>query len=145
MPDILPVTHPAGCHSIRTNQCPPLPSPTYFLHARCPSCHPTNSVKALQETQSTDPNQWPGLILSSSTTGLLTELCCSFCPLSNASTSSYTHTYKRTNTNTTSTFVLHLTSLVFQSYFRLDWGPKTNCLSIIGAGFLLHRCQQFIT
>jgi len=38
--------HLAGCHSIRTNQCPPTPS-RHFLQARCPSCHPTNSVKAL--------------------------------------------------------------------------------------------------
>ena len=32
-----------------------------FSRPRCPSCHPTNSVKALKETQSTDPNQvtWP--------------------------------------------------------------------------------------
>jgi len=34
---------------------------------------PTNSVKALKETGSTLPNQWPGFILSSSTTGLLVE------------------------------------------------------------------------
>jgi len=39
--------HPAGCHSIRTNQCPPPPSPHIFLRAGCPSCRPTNSVKAL--------------------------------------------------------------------------------------------------
>ena len=39
--------HPAGCHSIRTNQCPPPPSP-HFLQAGCPSCHPTNSLKALK-------------------------------------------------------------------------------------------------
>jgi len=39
--------HPAGLHSIRTNQCPPPPSP-HFLQARWPSCHPTNSVKALK-------------------------------------------------------------------------------------------------
>jgi len=38
--------HAAGCHSIWTNQCPPPPSP--FLQARCSSCHPTNSVKALK-------------------------------------------------------------------------------------------------
>jgi len=44
-----------------------------FLWARCPSCHPTNSVKALKGTQSTDHNQWSDLILSSSTTGLLME------------------------------------------------------------------------
>jgi len=25
---------------------------TGFLQARCPSCHPTNSIKALKETQS---------------------------------------------------------------------------------------------
>jgi len=30
------------------NQCPPLPS-TIFLQGRCPSCHPTNSVKALKD------------------------------------------------------------------------------------------------
>jgi len=28
------------------------------------SCHPTNRVKALKETQSTDSSQWPGFILS---------------------------------------------------------------------------------
>jgi len=41
--------HLAG-HSIRTNQCPPPPSPPFFLQARCPSCRPTNSVKALKAT-----------------------------------------------------------------------------------------------
>ena len=39
--------HPAERHSIRTNQCPPPPSPQ-FLQAGCPSCRPTNSVKALK-------------------------------------------------------------------------------------------------
>jgi len=43
------------------------------LWAACPSSHQTTSIKALKETQSTNPNQWPGLILSSSTTGLLME------------------------------------------------------------------------
>ena len=38
--------HPAWHHSIRTNQCPPPPS--HFLQAGCPSCHATNSVKALK-------------------------------------------------------------------------------------------------
>jgi len=38
--------HPAERHSIRTNQCP-LPSSPHFLQAGCPSCRPTNSVKAL--------------------------------------------------------------------------------------------------
>jgi len=41
--------HPAGRHSTRTNQCPPPPSPI-FLQAGCPSCRPTNSVKALKAT-----------------------------------------------------------------------------------------------
>jgi len=39
--------HPAGRHSIRTNQCPLPPCPHIFLPARCPSCRPANSVKAL--------------------------------------------------------------------------------------------------
>ena len=39
--------HPAGCHSIPTNQCPPPSSPYSFLQTGCPSCRPTNSVKAL--------------------------------------------------------------------------------------------------
>ena len=34
--------HPARRHSIRTNQCPPPPSPSFFT-GRMPSCHPTNS------------------------------------------------------------------------------------------------------
>jgi len=41
--------HLAGRHFIRTNQCPPPPSPI-FLWAGCPSCRPTNSVKALKAT-----------------------------------------------------------------------------------------------
>jgi len=42
--------HPAGRHSIQTNQCSPprLHHPPYFLQARCPSCRPTNRVKALK-------------------------------------------------------------------------------------------------
>jgi len=73
-------------------------SGTGFLRARYPSRHPTISVKELKEnkalsltsglassflllplpeswliTQSTDPDQWPGLIPSSSTTGVLTH------------------------------------------------------------------------
>jgi len=39
--------HPAGRHSVQTNQCPPPPSPD-FLQAGWPSCHTTNSVKALK-------------------------------------------------------------------------------------------------
>ena len=45
--------HPDGRHSIRTsNQCPPPPwSPSpIFLQAGCPSCRPTNSVKAPKAT-----------------------------------------------------------------------------------------------
>jgi len=38
--------HPAGRHSIRTNQCLPPPSPHVFLQAGSP----TNSVKALKAT-----------------------------------------------------------------------------------------------
>jgi len=30
--------------------CPPPPSPHIILQARCPSCRPTNSVKALKAT-----------------------------------------------------------------------------------------------
>jgi len=33
--------------SMQTNQCPPPPS-SHFLHAGCPSCHPTKRVKALK-------------------------------------------------------------------------------------------------
>ena len=38
-----------------------------FLWAGCLPYHPNNNIKALNGTQSTNPNQWPGLILSSST------------------------------------------------------------------------------
>jgi len=40
--------HPAGRHSIQTNQCPPPPHPPYFLLAGYPSYHLNNSVKALK-------------------------------------------------------------------------------------------------
>jgi len=46
--------HPAGRHSIQTNQCPPPPYPHIFLRAGCPSCRPTNSVKALKATSLAD-------------------------------------------------------------------------------------------
>jgi len=45
-----------------------------FLWAGCPSCHPVINIKALMGTQCTDPKQWLGLILSSSTIRLLNEL-----------------------------------------------------------------------
>jgi len=32
-----------------------------------PFCHSTSGIKALKKLHSTDSNQWPGLILSSST------------------------------------------------------------------------------
>ena len=41
--------HPAGRHSVWTNQCQP-PTIPHFLQAGCPSCRPTNSVKALKAT-----------------------------------------------------------------------------------------------
>jgi len=43
--------HSAECHSVWINQCAPPPSPHIFLQAGCPSCHPTNSVKALKATR----------------------------------------------------------------------------------------------
>jgi len=46
---------------------------TPIIWTGCPSCHPNNSVEAQKETQTTDHNQWPGPVLFSSTTGLLTE------------------------------------------------------------------------
>jgi len=39
----------------------------YLWAGSCPSCHPNVSVKAPKGTRSTNPNQWSGLILSSST------------------------------------------------------------------------------
>jgi len=46
----------ASLHLIPDNHAniPPLS----FLQAGCPSCRPTNSVKALKEIQSTEGNQW---------------------------------------------------------------------------------------
>jgi len=43
------------------------------LQAGRPSGDSTISVRALKETQSTDLNQWPDLILPSYTTGLQTK------------------------------------------------------------------------
>jgi len=43
------INHPAGCHSIRTNQRqPPSHQPLPLVQAGCPSCRPTNSVKELK-------------------------------------------------------------------------------------------------
>jgi len=49
--------HLTGRHSIRTNQCPPPPS-LHFLQAGCPSCRPTNSVKALKAMQTINTDCW---------------------------------------------------------------------------------------
>ena len=65
-----------------------------FLWDKQPSCHPTNSVRALKEIQSTDPNQGTsltGLIISSSTTRLLRkDALLPLHQLSDASTTKYT-------------------------------------------------------
>jgi len=56
---------------------PPGISGTGCLWSRCPSCRPTNSIKALKETQNIDSNLGkllPGLILSLSTATLLGEV-----------------------------------------------------------------------
>jgi len=37
-----------GRHSNRTNSAPTPTTPHGFLQAGCPSCHPTNSIKALK-------------------------------------------------------------------------------------------------
>jgi len=55
--------HLAGRHSIRTNQCLPPPSPI-FLQAGCPSCRPTNSIKALSTLQERYSNM-TSILLSS--------------------------------------------------------------------------------
>ena len=44
-----------------------------FLWSGCPLCHPTISVKALMAMKSANNSHWPGLILSSSTSGLFVE------------------------------------------------------------------------
>jgi len=52
------------------------------------------ATKAMKGTQSTGPNQWPGLILSSSTIELLTEgALLLLCRLSDRSPSHLTETY----------------------------------------------------
>jgi len=43
------IDHPAGCHSIRSNQFLPPPFPHIFT-GQMPSCRPTNSTKALKAT-----------------------------------------------------------------------------------------------
>jgi len=64
---------------------PALASPSVFFHllqertfrancfTRCPTSYLAHNqpCQSTEETQSTDLNQWPGLILSSPTTGLL--------------------------------------------------------------------------
>jgi len=49
--------HPAGRHSIRTKQCPPPPSPR-LLQAACPSCCPTDVVKALKANGTDGARKW---------------------------------------------------------------------------------------
>jgi len=70
-------------------------SSTGYSQAWCPFCRPPNIVKALKKTQSTEPNQRPGLILSSSITRLLTQvaLLLLLTALHNASTRYWTFSY----------------------------------------------------
>ena len=58
--------HSTGRHSVRTSQCLPPPSPILFLQARCPSCHPTNNVKAVKANNYdiTDKNIWDNKTIS---------------------------------------------------------------------------------
>jgi len=63
-----------------------------FLMGRLAFLTPTNSVKALKETQSIDHNQWPGFNVSSSTTGLpMEEELVPSRQLTDATTNTYTH------------------------------------------------------
>jgi len=48
-------------------------SGTGFFTTQMSFHHPTNGVEALKETQGTYLSEWPWLILSSSTIGLLTD------------------------------------------------------------------------
>jgi len=67
-------------------------SGTCFVQVVCPSCHPTNSVKALKKISSTDCRQVklsPGLILSSSATGFLRNRHWSVCGSSSTSLSCF--------------------------------------------------------
>jgi len=57
--------------------------------ARCPSCHPTNNVKALKETHSTEIHQWPGLIFSLSAIGHQEDSLFSLHQLSNVGVSCF--------------------------------------------------------
>jgi len=50
--------HPDACHSIWTNQCPLPPSP-HLSQAGCPSCRPTNSVKAPKDDDDDDVHFFP--------------------------------------------------------------------------------------
>ena len=92
LPSLMVVFFPCGpWMSPFPSPCPPVLEKnlweSMFLRARCPSYHPTISVKSSKETQTTDPNQWPGLILSSSATRHLTDGApLPLCQLFNAST-----------------------------------------------------------
>jgi len=56
--------HPAGCHSNRTNHCPPPPSCHIFYRPDALSCCPTNSVKALKATAHSDYREDARVILN---------------------------------------------------------------------------------
>ena len=70
-----------------------------LVQARCLFCHPAISVRAWKEMQRINSNQWPCLILSSSTTGLLMEQALlPLCWLSDASITQLTTELKATAT-----------------------------------------------
>jgi len=52
------------CSTCSGTETPGISVDCRFLRVECPSCYPTTSAKALKEIQSTNPNEWPGLILS---------------------------------------------------------------------------------
>jgi len=54
-------------------------SPLSFLQAGCPSCHPTNSVKALKVTLKNMHTEENWFFFSGLTALIATRLCCSCC------------------------------------------------------------------
>jgi len=52
--------HMQVCTSLQTDNHASNP-PLSFLQAGCPSCRPTNSVKALEELSNTKPSRWSPL------------------------------------------------------------------------------------
>ena len=108
---------------------------------RCPSCHPTISIKSLKGAYSTKPNQSPGLIFSSSKTKLWQKVLIPFYWLSDASTiqDSLTVSQKRNKL-----LYLYIQEILYDTIYKLQTMHWSHCYWRHNMQHIVEEMETFV-